>query len=225
MRRRAAQLGRPERRMSIFGLLVLVLVVVGIVGALRRPRELPPYQEVIDEPVSEPLPDELIEPLGDACVEITRRSLELLVALEETMKMLERKDGMAGVDAAKRFEEVEPLRQLIAEAAQQAIDEHGRLPEEAGWWLSFVLEKVERIGVADEGERVSSGRGGPVARGAVTAALVEVQSLLFACDEFASRMLSFDLERWVKDEIGRDVARAYARALKEAASREEQDLG
>lgn len=208
--------------MSIFGFLILALVVAGFVGAMRRPRELHEYQEVIDEPVSEPLPDELIEPLGDTCVEITRRGVELLIALQETEAMLARSDGMSGVDAAQRFEEVEPLRQLIAEAVQEAIDEHGRLPEEADWWLSFVLEKVERVGLVDEGERVSSGRGGPVARGAVSTALVEAESLLFACGEFSSRMLAFDLGRWVKEEIGKGAARAYVRAVKEAARREEQ---
>lgn len=202
--------------MSIFGLIILALVVVGVVGAFRRPRELP-YPEVIDEPVAEALPEELVEPLGETCVDITRRAVELLETLHDVDKMLSRADGMGGVDAAARFEDVEPLRQLIADAAQEAIEAHGRLPEEAGWWLSFVLEKVERIGVVDDGERVSSGSGGPVARGAVTTALHEVEALLFASDEFASRMLGFDLAGWVKEELGREQARAYGRAVDEAA--------
>lgn len=207
--------------MSIFGLILLLFVVVGVVGALRRPRELEAYQEVIDEPVGEPLPEDLIQPLGDTCTEIARRGVELFVALEETQALLARGDGMSGIDAAKRFEEVEPLRQLIAEAAQQAIDEHGRMPEEADWWLSFVLEKVERVGLVDEGERVSSGKGGPVARGAVTTALTEAEGLLFGCAEFSNRMLHFDLGRWVKDEVGKDAARAYLRAVQAAARREQ----
>lgn len=207
--------------MSIFGLIVLLLVVAGVIGALRRPRELPAYQEVVDEPVSEPLPDELIDPIGETCTEITRRAVELLVALDETAALLARSDGMSGVDAAKRFEEVEPLLQLIGEAAQAAIDEHGYLPEEVGWWLSFVLEKAERVGLVDDGERVSSGRGGPVARGAVTAALADVEALLFACAEVSARLLHLDLGRWVKDELGKDASRAYTRAVREAARREE----
>ncbi len=204
--------------MSIFGLILLGLVVVGVVGALRRPRELPYYDEHDDgeEPVSEPLPDEMVEPLGETCLDITRRALELLTALDEVDEALARADGMSGVDAAARFAEVEPLRQLIAEAAQEAIDAHGRMPEEAGWWLSFALEKVERIGIVDEGERVSSGKGGAVARGAVSAALTEVEALLFASDEFARRLLGLDLRAWVKEELGRDVARAYGRAVETA---------
>lgn len=204
--------------MSIFGLILLVFVVVGIVSAFRRPRELP-YPEVIDEPVSEELPESLVQPLGDACVDITRRAVELLEVLTDAERMLSRSDGMGGVEAAERFGDVEPLRMLIVEAAQEAIDENGRMPEEASWWLSFVLEKGERIALVDDNERVTGGTGGAAARGAVNAALTDVEDLLFANDEFAERLLGLDLEGWVKEEVGRDEARAFKRAVKEAAQR------
>lgn len=202
--------------MSIFGLVLLVLVVVGVVSAFRRPRELP-YPEVVDEPVSEHLPESLVQPLGDACVDITRHAVELLEVLTDAERMLSRADGMGGVEAAERFGDVEPLRLLMVEVAQEAIEQNGRMPEEASWWLSFVLERGERIALVDDNERVTGGTGGAAARGAVSAARTDVEAILFANDEFAERLLGLDLEGWVKEEVGRDEARAYKRAVQEAA--------
>ena len=81
--------------------------------------------------------------------------------------------------------------------------------------MSFVLEQVEALGDIDgDDERVSSGVGGAVARGAVASALEKADAIVFANDEFARRLVELDLAGWVKMNGDKETLTRFKRAVK-----------
>lgn len=200
--------------MGILTLFAVVVIVVAVVSNSRRQGALQ-SPAVIDEPVGEPLPEELVLPLAEVCHDVVERALSMRAGFAAAAARLEARDGLNGVEAAERFSEADALREMMAEVVVEAMDAHQPLPEEAEWWLTFVVEKLETLASIDDGERVSSGRGGQVAAGALRRALEETDALLFACHEFAVRMLDEELEVWLRREIGREQSREMARIVGE----------
>ncbi|MFZ9887548.1 MAG: hypothetical protein ACO3JL_08600 [Myxococcota bacterium] len=195
--------------MGILSLFAVVIVIVAVVGSFRRQGQLL-TPAVVDEPVEHPLPEELVGPMADLCHDVTARSLSIRAGWKAAQARLSGRDGLAGVEAAQHFSETDALREMLAEVVTEAVEVHQPLPEEADWWLTFVLEKLEALAAVDDGERVSGGNGGQVAQGALVRALEETDALLFACHEFADRMLEEDLAAWVRREVGRDEGRAMS---------------
>jgi hypothetical protein len=207
---------------TLFGILLLTVLVVGVVR-VTRPRALEPYHEYepeeVDEPVGEPLPADLLEPFVEGCAEIAAATLDIVDICDEVAAHLAKKDGMGPVEAAGRWGDLEGELGRIDEATA-ALTELGSLPDEAGWWLSFVVEQAELLRQVDGDGRVTGGAGGPAARGAVVTAAERADALLFGCHEFSERLLHTDLQAYFEERRGKKAARRYRRAVDEARGRE-----
>lgn len=201
---------------TLLGILLFTFLLIAVFQSMRPARELPapaPYE--LEEPVREPLDDEQVQPFGDTCVEVTVHGVGLVGELEEAKKLLDKDDGTSSIEAADRWRDADGHRAVVGDEMTKLADEHPQHAEEAGWWISFVLEQVEALADLDGEEgRISSGTGGAAARGAVTAALEKADAIVFANDEFARRLLDLDLEAWVKDNGDRDAVGRFKRAVR-----------
>lgn len=200
--------------------LIVALVAAGVWSATRS-RELPPPGAPWPEPHDEaPLPDELVEPLGDACTAITAHTLELLGELDEAEQKLAGGDGHGQQEAREHLLRATAMAEEIGAVATQVIDELPGLPEEPGWWLGHAVEGAEQIRTLDdEAERLAEGTATPVTRAAVRKAIERGEELLLGAQDFAERQLGFDLAGWVREEMGRDAARRFERGRRGALGR------
>jgi hypothetical protein len=205
---------------SFLGLLFTIFIVVAIVQSLRPSRALPgPEPLEIEEPVRDPLPDDMVQEFGDTCVELTHNLVEALAVLEAMAKLFDKEDGASSAEAAAMYADVVGHRDVAAEALTKLLDEHPSHPEEAGWWMSHAIEQLEALADVDDDERITAGIGGASARGAVARAIEIVDSSLFASEEFARRMLDLDLGDWVADHVGKDAKKRFAKSAQRGRAR------
>jgi hypothetical protein len=195
-------------------LFILFLFIGTIVSVLRRPREIAYMEpELIDAPVGELLPDELVQPFGDACVTIAQSGVELYKDFLEVERLLSKDDGVSSMEAKDVFDGAGAMLEDIA-GAIEGLSEEKDLPDEASWWMGHLMEQVELIGQVDGDDgRITGGTGGIAARGAIKSGLERTEDILYADAEFCSRMLDFDLAGWVKEELDKDRLKLFKRAV------------
>lgn len=212
--------------MSLFSWFLAIAMTLMTWRLVRRMFLLPPAETELDTTLyldpgdAEPLPEDYVQPLGDACVDITRASLDALGELDAAQKSLAAGDGHGQHEAPIRLERAFVS---VREAAEHAADLSGSWtapPEEVGWWLGHVLEQCEAIcSLQDTAAALVDTPANAVHRAAVAQGIEAAENLLLGAHDFSVRLLDFDLNAWIREEIGQDSARRFERAIADAARR------
>lgn len=211
--------------MSLFSWFVVIGLSILTWRAVRRlflpPAEAGPESELyLEQGGVEALPEEYVQPLGDACVDITRASLDALSELEVAEKALAAPDGTSQQEAPVHLERAFVMMREAAEHAAGLSADLQAPPEEVGWWLGHVVEQCEAVCALDEtAEALHEAPANAVHRAAVGQGIEATENLLLGAHDFAERMLDFDLRGWVQEEIGRDVAKRFQRGIEAAVRR------
>lgn len=208
------------------GLLVIVLFAVVATALWRatRPRVFEAHPHPVlagpEEDDLEPLPDELVQPLGDALTAVVKATLECLMELDAARQELAAGDGRGQAEAHERLLRALAMAEEVGRVASETLDELTHVPEEPGWWLTHVLEQAEALrALSDEAERLSEGPATAVTRAAVGKGVERAEELLLAARDFSERLLDFDVTGWLRTEEGREVARRFERGAEAALRR------
>lgn len=211
--------------MSLFSWFVMFTLVFLTLGAVRRlflPAAAPEAEPrlYLEQGDAEALPEAFVQPLGDACVDITRASMDALSELEVAEKALAAADGSSQQAAPIHLERAFVMMREAADHAAELTEELHDVPEEVGWWLGHVVEQCEAVCTLEEtAQALLDVPANAVHRAAVGQGIEATENLLLGAHDFSERMLGFDLRGWVQEEIGRDAAKRFQRGIDAAVKR------
>jgi hypothetical protein len=197
------------------------LIVLGVIGAVfyAFSRGGGGYEElgpaVVDTPTAGMLNDAEAAGFTKICDEVVELTIELLEGFGEVADLL---DEERTVEAAERFSAMDDALEQLPEVAAQG-DEFEGGSVEPKWWSDHVRELAERLLEVDARGKIASAEGGMAAQGVAEAGLRLVGEIALSSEDFARRMLGFDLVAQVRERRGKDAAKMLKAAVDEAQAR------
>ncbi len=201
--------------------IILTLVVLSVLSSIlwpsgRQQIDHGPPRLALEE--RDALPEDRLDEFGDLCVSLTSCALELHSDYDEILDILERNDGLSGIEAADKMRYATTGAQEIFDKSKAVVDEGEWMPEDAQDWLQHAMDVGEElVSLEDEdGQLFQKGGDMDIPIAIMEQAQGKVEVLLLAANDFSRRMLDFNLCEWVDEDLGRDKLKRMKKALKDA---------